>query len=56
MLMYVITGPEGDDRFVCEDVEACLANMGPGEAVHAVTYEEVDRWTIASLGKEKKEE
>lgn len=42
MLMYVITGPEGDG-FVCEDVEVCLANMGDGEGVYAVTYEEVGR-------------
>lgn len=47
MLMYVITGPEGDDRFVSEDVEACLANMGEDESVHAVTYEETDRELVA---------
>lgn len=56
MLMYVITGPEGDDRFVCEDVEACLANMGEGESVHAVTYKETSRELVVSPGKEKKEE
>jgi hypothetical protein len=42
MLMYVITGPEGDG-FVCEDVQACLANMGEGESVYAVTYKEKGR-------------
>lgn len=45
--MYVITGPEGDDRFLSEDVEVCLANMGEGESVHAVTYEETGRELVA---------
>ena len=46
MLMYVITGPEGD-RFLSEDVQVCLANMGEGERVYIVNYEENDRELIA---------
>ena len=47
MMMYVLTGQEGDDRIICEDVEVCLANMGEGEGVYAVTYEEADRELVA---------
>lgn len=47
IIMYVITGPGGDDRFICEDVDVCLANMGEGESVHAVSYEETDRELVA---------
>ncbi len=46
MVMYVIVDPDGDDSFICEDVEVCLANMGPGEKVFSVTYQEVDRELI----------
>lgn len=46
MIMYVIAGPDGDG-FICEDVQVCLANMGEGEGVYAVTYEEVDRELVA---------
>ena len=53
--MYVITGPEGDDRFFSEDVQVCLANMGEGEGVYAVTYEEKDRELVASFNRKQKE-
>ena len=55
MLMYVITGPEGDDRFFSEDVQVCLANMGKGERVYIVNYEENDRELVASFNRKQKE-
>ncbi|MCP4201822.1 MAG: hypothetical protein GY769_07810 [bacterium] len=50
MLMYVITDEKGEDRFICEDVQVCLANMQRGERTFAVTYRETDRELVLRRG------